>query len=474
MKRFFCFLFVVCLIIVNCSVSCFAADSEKGIPVPYKLTGSVEYDSVKAPKLSGNMPVYYYEYVNGKPVWNAYSMLNDNQKKVYDAVVNAPVGTLNVTIDFPRGDFLYSDFDDEFFLEIMYAICNDRPDLYYYNGYAIEAYLYDNDYLKSISYSIGIYSETTYNPENIVEYHTAMTEAMALVPVDLSNRYNFVKSLHDYLCDTIYYPDVTTDDYIGNAHDAYGALVEQRAVCQGYAESFKMICDYYKIPCVTITGYGNGGPHMWNAVQMDDGLWYFIDATWNDQTEKPAAQIFYDFFLVGYNTKDTYFGGNAFSKSHVADTDIFLPMLNYATEKYDTNINHFTGFDATYNSYTVVDTDKYLIRSFYDMDDSYVYYDGMYVEVITPATNSQITVPGDIGGVGENWTLVLIGDCNGDGLADASDYGEAVNKVVGEKQIETVYDYAADADCDGCLDVVDLSILERAVSGMNTEIKIEN
>ncbi len=472
MKKFICCVLVSVLILINCSLVSFAADNDKGIPIPYTLTGSIDYDSFTAPGLSGNMPVYYYDYVNGKPNWSAYSLLDDCQKKVFDYIVNAPVGTLKITMNFEKDEFPYSNFVNEYLYEIMYAVCNDRPDLFYYNGYSIDGYLYDNTCIKSLEYSIGIYDKTTYNSSNIIDYHSSMMNEMQSVPVDLSNRYNFVKSLHDYLCDTIYYPDLDSSDYIGNAHDAYGALVEKRAVCQGYAESFKMICDYYKIPCVCVTGIGNGGPHMWNAVQMDDGLWYLIDATWNDQTEKPASQIFYDFFLVGTNTKDTYFGGNSFSASHIVDTNMFLPTLKYATDKY-TQTDHFTEFNATYNSYTI-DTNKYLVRSFYDTKDSFVYYHGMYVDVNTHATNSTITVPSGTDGINENWTLVLIADCNGDGFADASDYADAVNKVMSDKEISTVYDVAADAYCDGCLDVVDLAILERAISGMNTEIIIEN
>ncbi len=472
MKKFFCCFLVVVVLFINCSVVSFASVEDKGIPIPYTLTGSIDYDSASLPVLSGNMPVYYYDYVHGKPVWDAFSLLDDCQKKVFDYIVNAPIGTLTINMTFEKGEFLHSNFVKEYLDEIMLAVCNDRPELFYYNGYSASAYLYDNDSIKSIDYTIGIYEKSTYNSSNIVSYHSAMVDKLKSVPVDLTNRYNFVKSLHDFLCNTIYYPDLNTSDYIGNAHDAYGALVEGRAVCQGYAETIKLVCDYYKIPCVTVTGLGNGGPHMWNAVQMDDGLWYLIDATWNDQTEKPAAQIFYDFFLVGLNTKDTYFGGNPFSVSHAADSDLFLPQLKYATDKY-TQSNHFTEFKATYNSYTI-DTDKLLVRSFYDMDDSFVYYHGIYVEADTHATTATITVPSGVDGASENWTLALIGDCNGDGAADASDYTYAVNRVIADAEISSIYDVAADAYCDGYLDVVDLGILERAISGKNTEIKIEN
>lgn len=55
-----------------------------------------------------------------------------------------------------------------------------------------------------------------------------------------------------------------------------------------------MLCDEAGIPCALISGKGNGGAHMWNAVQMDDGKWYAVDVTWDDSGDPSTP-------------KDTYF-----------------------------------------------------------------------------------------------------------------------------------------------------------------------
>ena len=123
-----------------------------------------------------------------------------------------------------------------------------------------------------------------------------------------------------------------------SAHDAYGALVEGRAVCQGYSDAVKIICDYYGIPCVCISGTSDGGGHMWNAIQMEDGKWYFVDLTWDDQ----ESSIYYDFFLIGSDTRDTYFGGYKFYESHVNDPVLVLPNLQYAITAYNKTQNHNT------------------------------------------------------------------------------------------------------------------------------------
>lgn len=476
MKKFFSCLLVVLLIFINSGIVSLAS-TDKGVPIPYSLSDSIEYNSNSDfVGISGEMPKYYYAFKNGKSNWASYPLLDDCQKKLYNYIVNAPIGTLSIEMSFEYGEFSYSNFTEEYLSEVMYAICNDRPDIFYYNGYQIpEGYLYDNTCVKTFIYNISIFSTTSYTADNIIGFYSDMMSVMKNIPVDLSNRYNFVKSVHDYLCNTIYYPDLDTSEYTGNSHDAYGALVEKTAVCQGYSEAFKIICDYYKVPCVSIYGDGvttaGSGAHMWNAVQMDDGLWYFIDVTWNDQTGTSVNMIFDDFFLVGTNTKDTYFGGFEFSKSHIADAEIPLPALNYSAEKY-VNTNHFTEFGATYNSIAKTDG-RYLIRSYFDVYDSFIYYNGIYVEVNSPATNSTITVKSGVNGADEDWTLVSVCDCNGDALADADDYSEAVNKVLNGTSVETVFDMAADANCDGFLDVIDLAIIQRAVTEKNTNIVLE-
>lgn len=57
---------------------------------------------------------------------------------------------------------------------------------------------------------------------------------------------------------------------------------------------------------IYITGYANGG-HAWNLVRMSDGQYYWLDATWDDQT---SAIYQHRYFLVG----------NENFTNHTADT----------------------------------------------------------------------------------------------------------------------------------------------------------
>ncbi len=130
--------------------------------------------------------------------------------------------------------------------------------------------------------------------------------------------YETLKLYHDFLCEQLVY-----DKSAANAHDVYGALIGGKCVCEGYAESFKALCDLSDIPCVLVVGKAeNGGAqeeHMWNYCLIDD-KWYAVDATWDDQESK----IYYEYFLAGSETVTPSFEPNVFEKSHLPNGDFSL------------------------------------------------------------------------------------------------------------------------------------------------------
>ena len=124
-----------------------------------------------------------------------------------------------------------------------------------------------------------------------------------------------LKVFHDYLCENFEY-DLEAE----NGHNIYGALINGRCVCEGYAENFKALCDLAGIPCVLVTGKTSttGENHMWNYCLLDDNKWYAVDATWDDQSE-----IINDFFLSGSETVSGI-TGNKFRESHLQNGDFSL------------------------------------------------------------------------------------------------------------------------------------------------------
>ncbi len=471
MKRLISLLLCLSILIISLgTVSIAAHEQSLIITETFEDSWIVDVKGENLPEISDTADKKYY-LQNTAYAYNydAYSQLDAAQKIIYDAVVDNP-GKLSITIDFANGVFDYNkNWTQAYFTGVMNALCVDRPDIFYYAGYGISnASLYSGSkYVKQITYTCSVYDESIYTSSNLTGYYNTLMAEVPKVPVDTSNRYNFIKSLHDYLAETVYYPDLNTSDYVMSAHDAYGALIEGRAVCQGYSDAVKLVCDYYNIPCVCISGTALGGGHMWNAIQMEDGKWYLMDLTWDDQG---SYGTYYDFFLVGTQSTNTYFGGAKFADEHVNDADLALPNLQYATTAYNRTQNHNTLFKGTYNSY-FNEGNGFLSLSVFDYLKTPVFYNGMNTGItpyqgctfsVTESDNSSKTV-----------TTVIVGDPDGDDLLTDYDYDIAVDCLLsGDNEADDIESAACDVNCDGVVDALDLALLNMGKSAVKTDFEL--
>ncbi len=454
-------------------------EKEYFIENAFDLTANIDAPFVSSP-LSNSVKIDFFSSENRNVNHKSYNLLNDNQKKIYDAVKNSELGTMSVSVTYDSGVFPVNELTNAFLTAVMNAISYDLPEFFYHAG-CTASYSYNNlGYVTRIDYkfkliSVNLQTESgtitvspTYTDSTVAACCAELESVLDSLTFDTSNRYNFVKDVHDYLCKNIIYPDIPSNEYVGDCHDAYGALVNGYAVCQGYAEAFKLICDKYNIPCVYITGTANGGGHGWNAVQMDDGKWYLVDATWDDQN----TYLFYDFFLCGLNSVDKYFGKNVFSESHIANAGQLIPSLCYASDYYS-QTNHYTKFSATYNNFAD-ESEKLLYLSVFDAAKSNVYYDGIYVPVNDYATGETITVDNKTTSQSENWEIVLLGDTNSDGICGVDDYSAAVNMfLLFNGNFTSVEQRACDINLDGYIDSLDLSSLAIMSNGLNTDLILE-
>lgn len=89
---------------------------------------------------------------------------------------------------------------------------------------------------------------------------------------------------HNYLAKTITYHNKDEANALERSYlqSAYGALINCKCVCQGYAEAYKRILDSQHIPCEVVCGKIKGSTeyHAWNIVQFG-GTYYHVDVTWD-------------------------------------------------------------------------------------------------------------------------------------------------------------------------------------------------
>jgi len=145
------------------------------------------------------------------------------------------------------------------------------------------------------------------------KFDTYVDKAISdLIKPDMTQKEKIME-IHNHLVDKIDYhmPDAKIDNHPGYTHTAYGAVVYGSAVCDGYAQSFKVFLDRLDIENHLIFGitanskgvFKETNRHAWNLVKIDDDYLHF-DLTWNDPTFQDTIDHTYYYMTTKQIKKD--------------------------------------------------------------------------------------------------------------------------------------------------------------------------
>ena len=304
-----------------------------------------------------------YNFIPNASFQGSYrSELNEYEKKIYDGfynnyVVNQSNDGFTVTFspaiefdashcvkaDDPNNDVI-DDQDiaafDDYMLSAAGAFFYDHPEAFWIRSfnYGMTFELTGEPDHKGYFSSLTVYAYASYpNAYNdIAAYKTGLAAAVETIKASRAarDRYYTTRAIHDYVCqacDYDYDAVYSSDNYsYGYAYTATPAFTGKgKFVCEGYSKAVKLLCNELGIPCVLVAGMGmtsssSGGPHMWNYIQLEDGKWYGVDATWDDSWI-PAS---YTYFMVG--SKTAVSGSTTFGQNHIPDGQIMSDNTSYA------------------------------------------------------------------------------------------------------------------------------------------------
>ena len=198
-------------------------------------TGAVTVEKVK--KVSQDL--YYcrtelYKMPNGEKLVD-----------VYDRIVD---GIENCATEIEIG------LSEEQFKLVLDATRRDHTEQFWMgSGYSMVPSVHDETFIEIMK---PTYTMSGAELEDaITAFNQAVERFLSRLTPGMSD-FEKEKTLHDMLAAKIEYVSAT------NAHNAYGALVEGKAVCEGYAESLQYLLQRAGIQSVEVFGYGitaNGG-----------------------------------------------------------------------------------------------------------------------------------------------------------------------------------------------------------------------
>ena len=230
-----------------------------------------------------------------------------------------------------------------------------------------------------------------------LEQEAAVTEKIRSIldslNLDGKDDYEKIKAVYDYLITHVEY----SDDFDRNeVYSAYGALVENSAVCQGFIHAMYRMLTELGVSCRAVMGIGNGGDHVWCEASID-GIYYLLDPTWDSEYDGKL----YLFFLKGSEDFDKY----AFPVVHIAGSG---DPKNYAFVPDCTSESFLTEYPVSEYAFDV--------KAYYsDFLAGDLNYDGC-IDIFDLIAAKKGLIDGFV-----NTKIKIAADVNGDGSANISD-----------------------------------------------------
>lgn len=229
----------------------------------------------------------------------AYSLLSDDEKAAYDAIVAAVKGFE------PKVESFGAALTEPQLQKIVDFVCRDHPELFWFQHGATIYFNTETNEVTSVDLIYCMSQEEANARQE--EINTAVAEFLDGVRDDMSD-YEATLHIYENIIKRVDYDTIGLErqkksktvapDVPDDLRSIYGVFVNKRAVCAGYAKAFQFLLNACGIECIYVTST----THAWNIIKLE-GDYYHVDITWGDgsNTRKEMEQLSalnYDFFCI--------------------------------------------------------------------------------------------------------------------------------------------------------------------------------
>ncbi len=221
-----------------------------------------------------------------------YTAIRDSEKE--NSFITDTTGNRLPGVRIPLSNIRFTSEQMSHLFEVFFR---DNPRFFYLDRtFSLEGYDQGNQTVYN-TFLLQFTMDTEQRLRAIGELDRTMAAIFAACPRS-NDDYEVELYLHNHLLSSCVYDveaaSASSNEY-ANAYSAYGALVEGKAVCEGYAKAMQLLLTSASIPATVILGNAveDNEPHMWNVVTIN-GHDYYLDPTWNDDD----GYIQYTYFNV--------------------------------------------------------------------------------------------------------------------------------------------------------------------------------
>lgn len=262
-----------------------------------------------------------------------YAFLTDSQKELYDLLDGAIASAQDSVEVSPDLCLTLSDVE-----VVKEVLDSDRPEYFWFGAVSVTT---RGDWVIRVKpkYTLGGVSVTASQISSARSSFNSSVNALISQMYRQAENDDYGKALwlHDRVAElTEYLPS-------DNDQNAYGALMEGKAVCAGYAKLYQHLLRQAGIPAWTVKGQsvnptsGTAESHAWTLMWID-GRCVYTDVTWDDQA-KSAYHVYFARSLTVFNA------------DHRAEA-IFSPMLPVCSNTQCSQLGYFqrVGVENSFSS----------------------------------------------------------------------------------------------------------------------------
>lgn len=208
--------------------------------------------------------------------------------------------------------------EDEFniFCDSDYKTCTKDVESFFddkNNLSDINNFVHPYNSFKNIKISVTNYGKITLNITHIYnddEISIINDQIDKFINENINNNMSTeekIKAFHDYIVNNTKFDteiENSQDRLNSTSYNAYGLLINHKAICGGYSDTMAIYLDKLNVPNYRIST----NEHVWNLVNLDN-KWLHLDVTWDDPVVSDGTDmLMYDYYLIDTNTllsKDT-------------------------------------------------------------------------------------------------------------------------------------------------------------------------
>ena len=189
-------------------------------------------------------------------------------------------------------------------MKVIQTVLGDNPAIIYFNKKQIQTE--ESVFGKRIILT-GVHPKAHVEKMN-TDLDEKANQIISSIKTSSSNEYSLLINTYDFLQKSVRY-DKKEMNAMGKgtsnfpaSHNAYGALVNGTAVCDGFSSAFVLLAKKLGFECMLVVGHSAYSStafsnHAWNIVKVRDKF-YHMDITWDARKYDEFGEYSYAYFAM--------------------------------------------------------------------------------------------------------------------------------------------------------------------------------